>query len=119
MALFSKAFKKNSFHVGLGLHLYHMIPSKHILDTLWQLGLTCSYNDVRQLTTALAKREISDKDDTYVPENLNKIECGKQNYIHASIDNFDLNEETIDGKNTTHCMAMVVFQKKKHKRTDI
>lgn len=26
------------------------------------------------------------------------------------MDNFDLNEETIDGKNTTHSMAIVVFQ---------
>ncbi|KAJ8964755.1 hypothetical protein NQ314_004646 [Rhamnusium bicolor] len=40
MGLFDKSFKKNSFHVGLGLHIYHLIPSKHILDILSQLGLT-------------------------------------------------------------------------------
>lgn len=47
MALFDKSHRKNSFQVGLGLHLYHQIPSKHILDILSQLGLTCSYNEVR------------------------------------------------------------------------
>ncbi|KAJ8941575.1 hypothetical protein NQ314_010349 [Rhamnusium bicolor] len=61
MGLFDKSFKKNSFHVGLGLHIYHLIPSKHILDILSQLGLTCSYNDIRQLSTALAKGDIDDK----------------------------------------------------------
>ncbi|KAJ8929279.1 hypothetical protein NQ314_018033 [Rhamnusium bicolor] len=58
------------FHVGLGLHIYHLIPSKHILDILSQLGLTCSYNDIRQLSTALAKGDIDDKNDVYVPQNL-------------------------------------------------
>lgn len=36
----------------------------------------------------------------------------ESNFIHASIDNFDLNEDTLSGKNTTHSMAMVLFQKK-------
>ncbi|KAJ8942609.1 hypothetical protein NQ314_010030 [Rhamnusium bicolor] len=111
MGLFDKSFKKNSFHVGLGLHIYHLIPSKHILDILPQLGLTCPYNDIRQLSTALAKGDIDDKNDVYVPQNLEQVNEEKKNYIHASMDNFDLNEETIDGKCTTHSMAMVVFQK--------
>lgn len=35
----------------------------------------------------------------------------ESNFIHASIDNFDLNEDTLSGKNT-HSMSMVLFQKK-------
>ena len=30
--------------------------------------------------------------------------------LHAAIDNFDQNEETLDGKSTTHAMTMVVYQ---------
>lgn len=92
--------------------MYHHVPSRHILDTLSQLGLTCSYNEVRQVTTSLAKQEIDDKEEIYVPKCLAPVSTEKQNYIRASIDNFDLNEETIDGKETTHVMAMVVFQEK-------
>lgn len=115
MGLFDKKYTSNSFPVGLGVHIYHLVPSKHILDILSQFGLSCSYNDIRQITTALAKREILDKD-IYVPQNLQQINAEEKNYIHASIDNFDLNEETIDGKRTTHAMATVVFQKQSAKR---
>nr|XP_023018838.1 uncharacterized protein LOC111507725 [Leptinotarsa decemlineata] len=112
LGLFDKSHRRNSFHVGLGLHLYHHIPSKHILDTLSSLGLTCSYNEVRQVTTSLAKQEIDDRGNVYVPKCLGQVSNEKNNYIRASIDNFDLNEETLDGKRTTHATAMVVFQEK-------
>nr|XP_023012752.1 uncharacterized protein LOC111502820 [Leptinotarsa decemlineata] len=112
LGLFDKCHRRNSFHVGLDLHQYHHIPSKHILDTLSSLGLTCSYNEVRQVTTSLAKQEIDDRGDVYVPKFLGQVSNEKNNYIRASIDNFDLNEETFDGKRTTHAMAMVVFQEK-------
>ena len=31
--------------------------------------------------------------------------------IDAAIDNFDQNEDTLDGKNTTHSMAIVVYRR--------
>ncbi|XP_074035333.1 uncharacterized protein [Leptinotarsa decemlineata] len=107
---FSTSVRRNSFHDGLDLHLYHHIPSKHILDTFSSLGLTCSYNEVRQVTTSLAKQEIDDRED--VPKCLGQVSNEKNNYIRASIDNLDLNDETFDGKRTTHAMTMVVFQEK-------
>ncbi|VEN49224.1 unnamed protein product, partial [Callosobruchus maculatus] len=75
------------------------IPSKHILDALSKLGLTCSYNDVRQIATSLAKQEIDDNEELYVPKCLEQVTAEKQNFIRANIDNFDMNEETLDGKN--------------------
>ncbi|VEN48679.1 unnamed protein product [Callosobruchus maculatus] len=77
LGLFNKSHRKNSFHVGLGLHLYHHIPSKHILDTLSKLGLICSYNDVRQIATSLAKQEIDDNEELYVPKCLEQVTAEK------------------------------------------
>ncbi|KAJ8964634.1 hypothetical protein NQ314_004743 [Rhamnusium bicolor] len=59
MALSSKIYKKNYFQFGLGLFLYHLVRSKQLLDILSKIGLICTYNDVRQLTTALAKQKIN------------------------------------------------------------
>lgn len=65
------------------------------------------------MTTALANKEIGDiNESVYIPQQLHLVDGTEENFIHASIDNFDLNEETIDGKGTTHSMAMVIFQKK-------
>ncbi|VEN62188.1 unnamed protein product, partial [Callosobruchus maculatus] len=76
------------------------IPSKHILDThILELGITCSFNDVRQIATSLAKQEIDDNEELYVPKCLEQVTAEKQNFIRPSIDNFDMNEETLDGKN--------------------
>ena len=40
----------------------------------------------------------------YDPSNINSI-------VDAAIDNFDQNEETINGKNTTHVMTIVLYQR--------
>ncbi|CAG9815489.1 unnamed protein product [Phaedon cochleariae] len=53
---------------------------------------------------------MSEEKSVFIPSGIVEVIESKGNYIHASIDNFDLNEETIDGKGTTHSMAMVVFQ---------
>lgn len=111
MGLFKKQFRRNYFQFGLGLFIHHLVRSKTLLDLLSSMGISCNYNDVRQLTTALAKQNILNND-IYIPAGIKQVDESKKNYIQASIDNFDLNEETIDGKNTTHCMAMVIFQQK-------
>ncbi|KAJ8938180.1 hypothetical protein NQ314_011588 [Rhamnusium bicolor] len=60
-------------------------------------------NDTQQEDTLIG-------DEQFTPPGIDKVDPSKKNYIHASMDNFDLNEETIDGRNTTHSMAIVVFQ---------
>lgn len=110
MSLYSKKFSKNNLQIGLGLYIYNNVRSRKIIDLLYQMGFSCSYNDVRSMTTALAKHGLSTEKDIYIPYGLESIDENKANYIHASIDNFDVNEENLDGKNTTHSMALVVFQ---------
>lgn len=62
------------------------------------MEFSCSYSDVRSMTTALAKEDLSTDHDCYKPYGLEMMKDDQLNYIHASIDNFDLNEDTIDGK---------------------
>lgn len=109
IALSSKIYKKNYFQFELGLFLHHLLRSKQLLDILSKIGLSCTYNDVRQLITTFAKQKISNEQ-VYIPLGIDMVDQSKITYIHVSMDNFDLNEETIDGKNTTHSMAIVVFQ---------
>lgn len=94
MGLFDKNFKQNHFQIGLGLHIYHLVRSKQILEILFQLGLTCSYKDVRGLMTSLAKRSLDGNNEIYIPPGIRPVDEKENNYIRASIDNFDLNEET-------------------------
>ncbi|CAG9760430.1 unnamed protein product [Ceutorhynchus assimilis] len=116
MALVSKIYKKNYFQFGLGLFIHHTVRSKQLLETLSDIGLSCTYNDVRQLTTALVKQKVH-KEPIYIPLGIDMVSPSMKNYIHASMDNFDLNEQTIDGKNTTHSMAIVVFQQRNNDRS--
>lgn len=44
----------------------------------------------------------------YIPPELQKVT--DESFIHAAIENFDQNEDTLDGKCTIHTLAMVVYQ---------
>ena len=46
----------------------------------------------------------------YSPPGLEPVDINNPlTFLHAAIDNFDQNEETLDEKSTTHAMAMVVY----------
>lgn len=48
MSLYDKVFRRNNFQMGLGIYVYHLVRSQKILDVLSNIGLSCSYNDIRQ-----------------------------------------------------------------------
>ena len=51
------------------------------------------------------------KDGVYIPNGI--MSCADGGHlIHEGEDNIDINAETIDGKNTFHSMARVVFQER-------
>ena len=72
------------------------------------MGHSSSYDEVRAVDTSLAKEVLAKAETTgtVIPSN---ISSGSS--IQLAADNNDLNEETIDGKNTTHATTMVVFQR--------
>lgn len=70
MRLYAKIYNQNNFHIDLGLHIYHVVRSKQVLGTLWQIGLTCSYNNVRELMTALARKNVIKEKSVYIPHGI-------------------------------------------------
>ena len=94
--------------LGLGIELHHDFGSRKLIDLLHSLGYSVSYQEIRRFITSAAADELKSSS-PYVPQGIQDV-TDIASYIDAAIDNFDQNEETLDGKNTTHAMASVVFQ---------
>lgn len=100
---------KTPKHVGLGITIHHLTGSKQLITLLNKMGHCCSYNDVEIINTGLA-REISARSEqlgVIVPSNLSPGV-----FLQFAADNNDLNEETLDGKRTTHATTIVGYQRK-------
>ena len=83
----------------------------HLVDVLHNLGLCVSYDEVRWFTTSIAKDQISQAGDVYVPPGIQSVDLANADtFVDAAIDNFNQNEETLDGKTITHSMAAVLYQ---------
>ena len=99
---------RSPISLGLALYVHHEFGSKQLLEELHKLGYTISYDEVRRFLTSAAVDQQAQ--DVYVPVGLQNP--GDENVqIDAAIDNFDQNEETLDGKSTTHAMAAVVYKR--------
>lgn len=98
--------------VWLGLHLHHETGSKKIINVLKSYGVCDNYGEIRKLTIAIAEEQLSKTIiDIFVPFTLSNVNILDSNtIIDAAINNFDLNEETLTGENTTHSLAMVLYQ---------
>ncbi|KAK3719580.1 hypothetical protein QZH41_006794 [Actinostola sp. cb2023] len=73
------------------------------------MGHCSSYDEMRTVDTSIALEMLAKAEElgTVIPSN---IVPGP--FVQLAADNNDLNEETLDGKNTTHATTMVVFQRK-------
>lgn len=99
------------FVFGIGVQLHHDYGKRAIIDCLHAHGLCVSYTELRQFLTSLAFSESTHVEDgIYIPSKITHINQGGM-LIQEGDDNVDINTETIDGKNTFHSMARVVFQK--------
>ena len=99
---------KTPKHVGLAVTLHHLTGSKQLVALLNKMGHCTSYVDVEIINTSLA-REISARSEEHgvvIPSNISPGV-----FIQCAADNNDLNEETLDGKQTTHAVTIVVYQR--------
>jgi hypothetical protein len=97
---------------GLGVKLHHDHGSREQIDDLFCLGHSISYDEVRKFITAIALDQLLNQSELYIPRDISVYDPENvQTTVDAAIDNFDQNEETIDGKNTTHSMAVVLYQR--------
>ena len=82
--------------LGLAVHLHDHFASKHLVDTLSQLGFCSSYSEVRKFEKNAAI--AFNKNDYLVAENQT---------LQYVADNVDHDTVTLDGKNTVHYMGMI------------
>ena len=100
---------KTPKHVGLAVTLHHITGSKQIVTLLNRMGHCISYDDVEVVDTSLAQEIItkSEESGVVIPSNISPGV-----FVQCAGDNNDVNEETLDGKETTHATTLVVYQRR-------
>ena len=99
-------------HLGLSVHLHHTFGSRKLVEEMYQLGYGISYTELRRFLSNAAQMVTSSQKEgpagSFVPPQLvPKSDGGKQ--VVAVGDNWDHNERTVDGKNTTHAMTSMLI----------
>ena len=105
----SQGRKNTPKHIGTGLYVHHATRSKQLVNYLHANGDSISYDMVERIITSIADKQLSryaDNDNTFIPQNM-----VPGRFVQFSADNFDLMEETLDGKGTFHVTQMVAFQR--------
>ena len=100
---------KTQKHVSLAVTIHHLTGSKEVLTLLNRMGHCSSYDDdVEIINTAWAREMEAQSQQTgvVIPSN---ITAGP--FAQFVADNNDFNEETLDGKQTTHTTTLVVYQR--------
>ena len=100
------------FHIGFMLQMEHDHGSRTLIEKLNFYGMCASYDELRNfLTCAVINQEINE-DNIIVPSGIVKRSLNGL-LIQEGNDNVDINVETIDGYNTYHTMARVIFQEQR------
>ena len=95
-------------HIGIGVTVKHLTGSKEIVKLLNRFERSISYDEVIKLEKSLAQKTLSDQGENSIAIPTN-ISAGK--FVQAASDNLDFNEQTLDGKNTTHATTLVLYQR--------
>ena len=92
-------------HQALGLGLGTLTGSKTLLNILNRFGYSISYDEVKRLETEIAYTCSDEEQDT--PAGLHLC-----NGFATTLawDNYDVNTETLDGKNTLHSTVGICYQ---------
>ncbi|CAH3175616.1 unnamed protein product [Porites evermanni] len=103
----SKGRVKLPKHTSLAICVHHLTTSKRLIELLNRMGHCVSYDEMRAVNTSIAEDVLAKAEEfgTVIPT---VIKAGS--FVQIAADNNDLNEETIDGKNTTHATTMVIYQ---------
>ena len=96
-------------HTSLAMCVHHLTSSKRLIELLNTMGHSVSYDEMRAVNMSIAEKVLAQVEafGTVIPTN---IKPGA--FVQIAADNNDLNEETLDGKNTMHATTMVIYQNK-------
>ena len=101
MHVAGKKYYVSSLLISVGIFLHQTTRSRIILDALSSLGLCASYQQVMLFEKAAAVHVSNG----FLDAELKKGE--KLPFCQWVADNFDFNEDTITGENTTHVMGII------------
>ena len=95
-------------HIGLASSLHQATRSKDVVHMFYRAGHILSYHDILKLDTALTENTLQtmSTDGSVLPPNL-----VKDRFVHFSADNIDINDRTLDGKNTFHATQVAAWQR--------
>lgn len=82
--------------LGLGVQMHHHFASKFLVDSLYNLGFSCSYSEVQMYERSAA-----------VAQKLDLCGFTPGHFIQYVADNADHNVQTIDGRGTFHGMGII------------
>jgi hypothetical protein len=91
--------------LSTSLFIHQTTRSRLLIDVLSSLGLAISYNRVLSFERSAA---VSTSEDG-LPPGLMKADAGG-GFCQWVADNFDYNEDTLTGQDTTHVMGMIACQ---------
>ena len=95
-------------HIGLSSSQHQATRSKDLVHMFYRAGRIMSYHDILKLDTALAENTLQtmSTDGSVLPPNL-----VEDRFVHFSSDNIDINDRTLDGKNTFHATQVAAWQR--------
>ena len=98
-------------HLGLSVYLHHTFGSKKLIEDLNVLGHTLTYSEVRRFLTSAAlymsTSQTRTQSGAIVPTNVKSGENSGTLMVSVA-DNWDHNEHTLSGKQTTHAMTSIL-----------
>lgn len=96
-------------HLGLASTLHQATRSKELVELFHKAGHVISYNNLKQVDTALAESTLRTMDmDTgaVVPPNF-----VPNRFAHFTCDNIDINDSSFDGKKSFHATQVAGWQR--------
>ena len=99
---------KTPKQIGLAVTIHHLTGSKEVVTLLNRMGHCSSYGDFEIVNTAWARgmEARSQQTGVVIPSNITPGP-----FVQFAVDNNDFNEESLDGKQTTHATTLVVYQR--------
>ena len=105
----SNGRQQTAKHIGLAMTVKHLTGSKQLISVINKFGHCASYPTIQRFETGLAIDYVNrmSNDEVILPSNI-----FPGSFVQAAADNNDFQEETIDGKMTTHATSLVLYQRK-------
>ena len=98
---------KTPFHCSLTQTVHNLSRSIQLIDIMNRLNLAISYDSMKRINTSLGQKMVEDTLPNRCP--VSSV-ISEWHVVQGAMDNFDLTEITVSGKDSNHHTALVIFQ---------